>query len=233
MRSFKKALPLFLIFSVLILLPAVSHDAYGAKNACNPCAKNACNPCAKNACNPCAKNACNPCNPCGKKMKNACNPCAKNACNPCNPCGGKPPKPIRSEHITSTSKLMALGKKLWNDENLSTNGQSCMGCHSEYDLFEDTVLKPYPHFVNMPKDIVTLDQMINFCMINPMEGKMLNSSSIEMTAMAAYFQYYIKSYKAPKNACNPCGKKRMRNACNPCGKRMKNACNPCNPCGRR
>lgn len=227
MKSLKKAVSLICLVSVLVLLPLIFFVSPGqAKNACNPCAKNACNPC-----NPCSKKMKNACNPCGKGMKNACNPC-----NPCNPCADKPPKPIRSKHITSHSKLLSLGEKLWNDESLSTNGQSCLGCHSEYDLFnEDTVVKSYPHYVNMPKDIVTLDQMINFCMINPMESKMLNASSIEMTAMSAFFQEYMKSYKAPKNACNPCNPcgKRMRNACNPCAKKMKNACNPCNPCGRR
>lgn len=213
MGSLKKAFSLFLVLSVFALIPAVSFagqpELY-ARNACNPCGKNACNPCGKrmkNACNPCGKNACNPC---GKRMKNA--------CNPCNPCGDKPPKPIRSKHISSYSKLLAKGEKLWNTESLGNSGQTCMGCHDDYENFEETASKPFPHFVSMPKDIVTLDQMINFCILNPMDGKMINANSLEMTAMSAFFNEYIKSYKKSANACNPCAKK-MRNACNPCGKR--------------
>ena len=240
MKSFKKTLSIVLMMAVFIFMLTPVSFARQGHNACNPCAKNACNPCAKNACNPCARNACNPCgkkkmrnacNPCGKKMKNACNPC-----NPCNPCASKPPKPIRSKHISNHSKLVDMGEKLWKKVALGNSGLSCWDCHEDYENFDPDTVGPFPHFVNMPKDIVTLDQMINFCMINPMEAKPLDSNSIEMTAMAAFYQKFIKSYvpfSGPKNACNPCGKKKMRNACNPCGKKMKNACNPCNPCGKR
>jgi len=229
MKNFKKIASIVLILSVFVFMPLASFASHPGHNACNPCAKNACNPCAKNACNPCGRNACNPC------AKNACNPCGKrmkNACNPCNPCASKPPKPIRDKHIKNHSKLVAMGEKLWKKVELGNSGLSCWDCHEDYENFDPDTVGPFPHFVNMPNDIVTLDQMINFCMINPMESQKLDSSSIEMTAMAAFYQKFIKSYKPfvkSKNACNPCAK----NACNPCGKRMKNACNPCNPCGRR
>ena len=218
------------------------NNAYMAKNACNPCsanpcaAKNACNPCAaKNACNPCAaKNACNPC-----AAKNACNPCAaKNACNPCaanpcatNPCGVKMKvKPIRTEKIKSLNDAVNLGGKLWKDTKLGNSGLSCDTCHASGNAYNKTALQTYPHFVSMPNDVVTLDQMINFCMINPMKGDPLSYSSKEMTALSAYFQNVslndiektLGSMStnpcAAKNACNPC-------AANPCG--TKNACNPC------
>ena len=183
-----------------------------AKNACNPCANSvvASNPCAKNACNPCAKNACNPC------AKNACNPCAKNACNPCannacNPCGSS--KPIRSKHIKDHAQLVSMGKALWNKDTLGTSGFSCMTCHEDHEKLNiDRHNGSWPHYVHMSKDIVTLDQMINFCMINPMEGKQLDPNGIEMTAMSAYYAEYIRSFKP--GAANPCAK----NACNPCGK---------------
>ncbi len=215
MESFKKTLSFFLVIAVFVLIPLASFASHPGHNACNPCARNACNPCAKNACNPCAKNACNP-------------------CNPCNPCASKPPKPIRDKHITNYSKLVDMGEKLWKKVELGNSGLSCWDCHEDYENFDQDTVGPFPHFVNMPNDIVTLDQMINFCMINPMESQKLDSSSIEMTAMSAFYQKFIKGYVpfvAPENACNPCGKKKMRNACNPCGKKMKNACNPCNPCG--
>ncbi len=204
MESFKKTLSLFWVIAVFIFIPLASFASHPGHNACNPCAQN------------------------------ACNPCAKNACNPCNPCASKPPKPIRDKHITNYSKLVDMGEKLWKKVELGNSGLSCWDCHEDYENFDQDTVGPFPHFVNMPNDIVTLDQMINFCMINPMESQKLDSSSIEMTAMSAFYQKFIKGYVpfvAPENACNPCGKKKMRNACNPCGKKMKNACNPCNPCG--
>ncbi len=168
------------------------------------------------AANPCAGNACNPC------VANACNPCAGNACNPCGE-----NKPIRSEHITDQAKMVAMGKKLWNDESLGNSGFSCMTCHEDHDKLNIGKHKgAWPHYVHMTKDIVTLDQMINFCMINPMEGEQLDPNGIKMTAIAAYYPEFIKSYMPGSdnpcagNACNPCA----ANACNPCA---GNACNPC------
>ena len=88
----------------------------------------------------------------------------------------------------------------------------------------------------MPQDIVTLDQMINFCVTNPMEGDPLEWNSAEMTAIAAYVMRNAKEGGKSKNACavnpskdNPCSE----NPCtaNPCGANPCTA-NPCtaNPC---
>lgn len=158
-----------------------------------------------------------------------------NPCNPCNPCG-KDAKPIRNNRATSYNDLVAKGKALWNDESLGGSGISCMTCHADYELLNlDKHNGVWPHPVAMTKDILTFDQMINFCMMNPMETKPLPRNSIEMTAIAAYYQEYIKSFKPGnpcgmkmKHPCNPCGMK-MKHPCNPCGMKMKN---PCNPCGR-
>jgi hypothetical protein len=200
----------------------VAKEAKPQESAQNPCmTKNACNPCAaKNACNPCATN------PCG--VKNACNPCAVNPCgvkNACNPCASKTQvKPIRSERITSLDEAVRYGEKLWKDTKLGTSGLSCDTCHAGGNTYTKTALMPYPHFVKMPNDVVTLDQMINFCMINPMKGKPLPYNSKEMTALSAYFQNVsLKEIESTLGApsVNPCGS----NPCNPCA--AKNACNPC------
>ncbi len=143
----------------------------------------------------------NPCNPCGKGMKNPCNPCGKkNVCNPCNPC---------AKMSKSYSALVKKGKKLWKDPKLGKSGMSCMSCHADHEALNLDKVGTFPHYVAMPDKVVTLDQMINFCMITPMETDPLPWDSIKMTALASYYQEYIKSYKGAKNACNPC---------NPCGK---------------
>ena len=242
----KKISGLLLIIAIGVLLSAPSYVLAG-RGMENPCAaKNVCNPCAaKNACNPCAaKNACNPC-----AAKNACNPCA--AMNACNPCAGKMKvKSIRDkgQGFSSLDEAISYGEKLWKDPSLGNSKLSCNTCHVDGKTFNKTVILPYPHFVGMPKDVVSLDQMINFCMLNPMMADPLPYGSKEMTALSAYFQNValkdaekvVASMKsnpcAAKNACNPCAAKNAcnpcaaKNACNPCA--AKNACNPCaaNPC---
>jgi len=143
------------------------------------------------------------------------NPCAKNPCvtNPCakNPCGAKK-KSIRSDRITDYKKLVSMGEKMWNNQKLGGSGMSCMTCHSDHESLNlDRHHGRWPH--NVPKmtdDIFTLTQMINFCMLNPMEGKALDAHGMEMTAMEAYYYQYIASYKG----ANPCANKKS----NPCGR---------------
>lgn len=147
----------------------------------------------------------NPCNPCAKKAKN---PCAKNPC-------ANDTKRLRSEKAKDFKKLSALGKKLWHDEGLGKSGMSCMTCHEGGDsLNMDKHKGMWPHHVKMADDIMTLDQMINFCMVNPMEAEPLDPNGIKMTAMAAYYHHFAFSHRGKKDGMrhhNPCAK-------NPCGK---------------
>ena len=182
-----------------------------------------------------AQKASNPCgaNPC------AANPCAmKNVCAK-NPCAANPP--LRAKGIKSKAAAVKLGKKLWNDPRLGKSGLTCGVCHVQgFQLNLDKV-GPFPHYVGMPNDVVTLDQMINYCMKNPMAADPLAWDSVEMTALAAYYQDLVRQYrKGAINPCsvNPCAVKMKANPCavkNPCG---ANPCaaNPCsmkNPCGGR
>ena len=206
MKNFKKVVSIVLILSVFVFIPMASFASHPGHNACNPCAKNACNPCAKNACNPCGKNACNP-------------------CNPCNPCGGDKINFFRDKKFSSLKEVIAYGEKLANDPSLGKSGKSCNKCHEGGRALKKSVLLPYPHYVKMPKDVVTLDQMINFCMINPMMTDPLSYGSREMTAIAAYvISSYPKAYSV-KRASNPCAGK------NPCGAAAANPCGG-NPCGK-
>ena len=178
-----------------LLMIAYAMPAH-AGNPCNPC-----NPCAMkaNPCNPCAmKNSANPCNPCGmKKGSNPCNPCSmkSNPCgmNPCNPCASQN-TPIRPHAFDNFQQAVAMGRKMWNDENLGAAGVACMSCHADYELLNLDKNQNFPHYVNMPADVVTLDQMINFCMINPMKGKQFGKNSKELTAMGAYYRAYRMKY---------------------------------------
>lgn len=191
------------VVAILMVLPlAVSSEVVSAAEK-NPCASN---PCGKN---PCMKN------PCGK------NPCAKNPCG-ANPCAMKP-KAIRKKAITDNAKLLEKGDKLWNDTKLGTSGLACGTCHPDGSGLKSD---PFPKYIKMANDILTLDQMIGFCMMNPMKAKPLPWNSEKLTALATYAQTHGKGGE-PVNPCamkQPCGKK------NPCA---KNPCGMKNPCGKK
>lgn len=153
--------------------------------------------------NPCSKNPCAAINPCAMK-----NPCAAKQ-------AGAQNKPIRKYRMTDQAKVLKLGEKLWNDPELGKSGSSCATCHPGGALLNS---KPYPKYIGMADDVLTLDQMINFCMKNPMQAKPLEWNSQNMTALAAYVTANSGGEANPSatNPCNPCAGK---NPCNPCGAR--------------
>ena len=126
-----------------------------------------------------------------------------------------------------------MGEALWNDRSLSTNGLACGVCHQNGANFNDTFAEPYPHRVEMPHrlsgvDKVALDEMIQFCMLQPMAAEPLPWDSPELAALTLYGtvevqRNFIKMAQA--NPCNPCAAANPCNPCNPCA-----AANPCNPC---
>jgi hypothetical protein len=89
------------------------------------------------------------------------------------------------------------GKKLWNDSTLGTTGFTCLsgGCHGDFENLSFETNQTYPHYVEMTEKVVTLTQMINYCLVNPMAGQPLASDSDEITAMAAFFRSYRIKYR--------------------------------------
>ncbi len=91
----------------------------------------------------------------------------------------------------------------------------------------------YPHKVAMATqragtDAIHLDEMVQFCMLVPMQAKALAWNSRELAALTAYSVEFQKGYNpcAAKKAGGGCG------ACNPCAA-TKKPCNPCNPCAAK
>jgi len=115
-------------------------------------------------------------NPCDMKheMRNPCDMMAM-------PAGGA--TPIREMAIKDAVYLVRKGEKLWGDTSLGTSGLSCSSCHPDGAGLKGG---PWPKFIKMADDTYTVDQMINFCMINPMKAKPLEWNSKKMTALAAY-----------------------------------------------
>ena len=148
----------------------------------------------------------NPCN----ATSNPCNPCAATS-NPCNPCAAKNPCGSSSKVITrptstklmigDQAELLAEGKKMWADTSLSTNGMACQTCHQQGKAaFGEGFAKPYPHTVGMVKgkfglEQVELDEMVQFCIVEPMVGKALPWESKELAALTAYTNKLQQEFK--------------------------------------
>jgi cytochrome c len=184
------------------------------------------------AANPCAAKAADPCS---AKAKN---PCVVKAANPCaakNPCAAS--DRIDSKLVTrpagtrlfagASAQLVKEGKRLWNDRSLGTSGLACGTCHLNHANFNPSFVKPFPHAVAMTEQRarlkqVSLDEMVQFCMVVPMASKPLAWDSKELAALTAYAGEVQKGFiKAA--AANPCMlKPSAANPCNPCA-----AKNPC------
>lgn len=103
----------------------------------------------------------------------------------------------------NAADLAEQGKRLWTYTRFGSNGQSCSSCHGTIDTYSDTFLKPYPHFVQIVKDkaglsVVDAEQMVQFCVVVPLEGKPLDWSSKELAALAAYVEVRQKLFEAFK-----------------------------------
>jgi cytochrome c len=89
------------------------------------------------------------------------------------------------------------GKALFVDESLGTNGMSCNSCHVEGGTKPGkmgdmeippftNVAKKYPMYFKMAEKVMTLDQVINWCILTPMEGKPLTWDDQRLADLTAY-----------------------------------------------
>jgi hypothetical protein len=100
--------------------------------------------------------------------------------------------------------------------------------------------EPYPHRVAMPSQMagvgkISADEMVQFCLLVPMQSKTLPWNSTQLAALTAYTHELQKGFKvnpcAAKKTCSPCNPCAARKACNPCNPcAVKKSCSPCNPC---
>lgn len=114
--------------------------------------------------------------------------------------GAQTIRPVGYKPIAGDVKL---GKKLFNDTKLSTNGMSCATCHANHAAYSASFAQPYPHVVAMAKNqlgrqTVHLDEMIQACMLMPMAAQPLPWDSQELAALVAYVQLQQKTFKAAR-----------------------------------
>ena len=209
--KFKKVLMMGLVLGALAFAGTIT-PVHAEGQAKNPCT---------------AKNPCAAKNPClVQKDKDAKNPCAPK--NPCTLAGSKPNGALHLESVTRPkgtklangvyAQQIKEGERLWKDPRLSSNGMSCDTCHTNHGAFMPSFSQPYPHEVAMMRSSfgmtsTHLDEMVQGCLVMPMESKPLPWDSRELAALTTYAAELQKSFKptaglmsnpcAPRNPCVP------------------------------
>jgi thiosulfate dehydrogenase len=80
-------------------------------------------------------------------------------------------------------KLVAEGDRLFHSDELGTNGVACAMCHPHAS---NTHPETYPKFQAQLKKVAQLRDMVNWCILNPLEGKELADNDPRMHALEAY-----------------------------------------------
>jgi thiosulfate dehydrogenase len=78
------------------------------------------------------------------------------------------------------------GRELWVSPELGTNGVACAQCHPNA---ANTHPETYPKFQKQLGRVIALRDMINWCLLNPLEGTPLELDDPRMVAMEAYITY--------------------------------------------
>jgi len=84
------------------------------------------------------------------------------------------------------------GEKLFHSGNLGKNQVSCDQCHPNA---ANTHPETYPKFQKQLGKVVKLQEMINWCIQNPLEGDPLPLDDPRLTAMEAYINYERRGAK--------------------------------------
>lgn len=95
------------------------------------------------------------------------------------------------------AKSVENGKMLFSDTTLGTSGMTCNSCHMEGGTKEgkmgdmvvpawDNLAAKYPKYFGMAKKVMTLDQVVNWCIKEPLKGKPLAWDDQKLTDLTAY-----------------------------------------------
>jgi thiosulfate dehydrogenase len=83
------------------------------------------------------------------------------------------------EYLTVVTK----GRELFTSPKLGTNGVACAQCHPNA---ANTHPETYPKFQTQLKKVALLRDMVNWCILNPLEGKELAENDPKLKALEAY-----------------------------------------------
>jgi cytochrome c len=82
--------------------------------------------------------------------------------------------------------VVKKGEELFHSPKLGKNKVSCDQCHPNA---ANTHPETYPKFQKQIGKVVSLSEMINWCIRNPLEGDPLNADDPKMVALQAYINY--------------------------------------------
>ena len=82
--------------------------------------------------------------------------------------------------------VVTEGRALWGSPTLGTNGVACGQCHPNA---ANTHPETYPKFQQQLGGVVAFRDMINWCLMNPLEGQKLELDDKKMIALEAYATY--------------------------------------------
>ncbi|MEW6324131.1 MAG: cytochrome C [Nitrospirota bacterium] len=80
-------------------------------------------------------------------------------------------------------RLIKRGDELWHDRNLGTNGMACNMCHPDATV---THPETFPKFKSQLGRVITVQEMVNWCIQVPLQGKAFPLGNAELTALEAY-----------------------------------------------
>lgn len=78
------------------------------------------------------------------------------------------------------------GEKLFHSSKLGKNNVSCDQCHPNA---ANTHPETYPKFQKQIGKVITLSEMVNWCLRNPLEGDPLAADDPRMVALLAYITF--------------------------------------------
>jgi thiosulfate dehydrogenase len=88
--------------------------------------------------------------------------------------------------------VVKQGRAAFTDPALGSNGVVCAQCHPSA---ANTHPETYPKFQKQLGKVISLWEMVNWCLRNPLEGKPLAADDPKLTALVAYITSERKGVK--------------------------------------
>jgi cytochrome c len=88
--------------------------------------------------------------------------------------------------------VVKQGRAAFTDPSLGSNGVVCAQCHPNA---ANTHPETYPKFQKQLGKVISLWEMVNWCLRNPLEGQALAADDPKMTALVSYITSERKGVK--------------------------------------